>query len=119
MQFFLLIMLYIVLNSTGQLLIKMGALQLAHSQAFFELLKNYKLISGVFLFGLSFLTWIIILTKNDLSYAFPFAVGLGYASIIALSVLVLKESVSLIQWLGILLVGIGIIIMSSQNANPS
>ena len=115
MQFFLLIALYIVLNSSGQLLIKMGALQLTHNHAFFELIKNYKLITGIFLFGLSFLTWIVILTKNDLSYAFPFAVGLGYASVIVLSVLVLKEPVSLIQWSGILLVGIGIIIMSLQN----
>jgi len=34
-------------------------------------LKELK--TGITLFGLSFLTWIYIVSKNNLSYAFPFA----------------------------------------------
>lgn len=114
MRFFILIGLYVVLNSLGQLLIKAGSLELNQTQNLFSILANTKLLAGIGLFGFSFLTWIYILTKSNLSYAFPFAVGLGYVAIIALSVLVLKEPISMTQRFGITLVGLGVIFMSWQ-----
>ena len=115
MQFFMLIGLYVILNSSGQLLIKLGTQEIGQLEnaAFLELL-NFKLLTGISLFGLSFLTWIFILSKSNLSYAFPFAVGLGYITVIALAMLILKETPSYIQLSGMSLVGIGIILMSWQ-----
>jgi multidrug transporter EmrE-like cation transporter len=98
----------------GQLLIKAGSLELNQTQNLLSILTNIKLLAGIGLFGFSFLTWIYILTKSNLSYAFPFAVGLGYVAIIALSVLVLKEPIAMTQRFGILFVGVGVILMSLQ-----
>ena len=111
MKFFILIGVYVILNSCGQLLIKMGTLELPPITGIMDLL-NLKLISGIGLFGMSFITWIYILSKNNLSYAFPFAVGLGYMMVIFLSIFVLKEAATYLQLIGISLVWIGIILMS-------
>ncbi|MDM8557868.1 hypothetical protein [Candidatus Parabeggiatoa sp. HSG14] len=109
MKFFILIGVYVLLNSFGQLLIKMGTME--DINGFYDLL-NIKLISGITLFGMSFLTWIYIVSKNNLSYAFPFAVGLGYMGVIFLSILVLKETATFWQFVGMSLIWAGIILMS-------
>ncbi|RKZ89711.1 MAG: hypothetical protein DRR19_11245 [Candidatus Parabeggiatoa sp. nov. 1] len=115
MNFFMLIGIYVVLNSCGQLLIKMGTLEMNGVASVYDLL-NFKLIVGIGLFGMSFLTWIYIVSKNNLSYAFPFAMGLGYVAVILLSLLVLKEKATYLQMTGMSLVWMGIILMSLHNA---
>ncbi len=115
MKFFILIVIYVVLNSTAQILIKLGTLEMPEVNGIYDLL-NFKLVTGVGLFGMSFITWIYILSKNNLSYAFPFAVGLGYMTVIFLSIFVLKEAVTNLQLTGISLVWIGIILMSLHSA---
>lgn len=113
MKFLVLIGIYVGLNSIGQLLIKMGTIEIGEITGV-EKLINVKLLSGIFLFGLSFLTWIYILFKANLSYAFPFAVGLGYVAVIGLSILVLRESATILQAAGMVLVGVGVFLMSIQ-----
>jgi drug/metabolite transporter (DMT)-like permease len=117
MRFFILIGIYVLLNSFGQLLIKLGTQEIGSFEvAGLEGLLNLKLITGIGLFGMSFLTWIYILSKSNLSYAFPFAVGLGYVTVILLAVLFLKEMPSYVQMTGMTLVGVGIMLMSWQGA---
>ncbi|MBE9562588.1 MAG: transporter [Proteobacteria bacterium] len=113
MKLIVLIAIYVILNSCGQLLIKMGTLELPEVTGIYDLF-NLKLIAGIGLFGMSFLTWIYILSKNNLSYAFPFAVGLGYMAVIFLSIFVLKETSTYLQLTGIGFVWMGIILMSVQ-----
>jgi multidrug transporter EmrE-like cation transporter len=113
MKFFILIGVYVLLNSFGQLLIKMGTLEMKEVASLYDLF-NLKLISGIGLFGISFLTWIFIVSKNNLSYAFPFAVGLGYIGVILLSILVLKETATFLQFVGMSFIWLGIILMSLQ-----
>jgi drug/metabolite transporter (DMT)-like permease len=111
MKFILMISIYVILNSFGQILIKMGTMEIKNPVSMCDVI-NVKLIFGVFLFGLSFLTWIFILTKFNLSYAFPFAVGFGYAMVIVLSIFILKEVPTFLQIAGMSFVGIGLILMS-------
>ncbi len=116
MTFILSIGVYVVLNACGQLLIKMGTLEMKQVKSLQDLL-NFKLLSGIGLFGLSFLTWIYIVSRNNLSYAFPFAVGLGYIGIVLLSMFVLKETATLWQFIGMALIWIGIILMLLSKVN--
>ncbi|MFD0676224.1 MULTISPECIES: DMT family transporter [unclassified Paenibacillus] len=76
------------------------------------LLVNYKLIIGTILYITSFLSWFVILSRNELSFIYPIIVGLGYICIILLSILFLKESITLYKMLGITLILIGVIIIS-------
>jgi len=116
MNFFVLIGIYVVLNAFGQLFIKIGSYDLKTATSLWDILTNFTLMGGIVLFGMSFLTWIYILTKSNLSYAFPFAVGLGYVAVIMLAVFVLKEVPNTLQIAGMVLVGIGVMLMSMQHA---
>lgn len=112
MRFALLIALYVALNSAAQLFLKQGASAVAGSATLFGLPLNTKLIVGIGLFGLSFLVWIFILAKENLSYAFPFAAGLGYSAVVLLAVMYLGESVSHWQLAGIGLVLLGLVLIA-------
>lgn len=116
MTFILSIGVYVVLNAFGQLLIKMGTLEMKEVRGLHDLL-NYKLLAGVGLFGLSFVTWIFIVSRNKLSYAFPLAVGLGYIGVILLAIFVLKETATFWQFVGMALIWIGIVLMMLNKVN--
>ncbi|MEA2517758.1 MAG: hypothetical protein QOG16_1596 [Actinomycetota bacterium] len=62
---------------------------------------------GLFLFGVSAVFWLVVLSHVPLSVAYP-VVGLSYVLIVGLSRLVLHESVPTMRWLGVLVVAIGI-----------
>ena len=113
MRFAILIGLYVILNSVAQLLLKQGA-SAGGGMVVAGLPINARLVFGVILFGLSFLVWIFILAKENLSFAFPFAVGLGYSTVAALSVFVLKEPLSGSQMTGISLVLVGLILVAHR-----
>jgi multidrug transporter EmrE-like cation transporter len=112
MRFAVLIMLYVVLNSLAQLLLKQGASQTANGLSLAGLPVNARLLAGVVLFGSSFLVWMFILARENLSFAFPFAVGLGYSAVVLLSIFVLGETVSILQMTGIGLVLVGLILVA-------
>ena len=101
--------LYVILSSVGQIFLKTGAgeIQKDSLSTFF----NIKLMSGIFIFGMSFLTWIYILTKANLSYAYPYAVGLSYILVILISALILKEHITQRQLGGIAIVGVGLVLI--------
>ena len=111
MRFAILIALYVALNSLAQLLLKQGASAIA-GPTLAGIPVNARLLGGVVLFGLSFLVWIYILSRQNLSYAFPFAVGLGYSTVVVLSVWVLREAVAPLQWLGIGVVLVGLLLIA-------
>lgn len=62
---------------------------------------------GLFLFGVSAVFWLVVLSHVPLSVAYP-VVGLSYVLIVGLSRFVLHESVPTMRWLGVLVVAIGI-----------
>ncbi|NWG04945.1 MAG: EamA family transporter [Syntrophaceae bacterium] len=69
-------------------------------------------IVGLLLYILSFLAWLILLSKKQLTTIFPLLAGLSYASIIIASVLFLKEEIDLFKIIGIVLIGVGILFVT-------
>jgi len=112
MRFTVLILLYVVLNSVAQLLLKQGASATAGSLNIAGLPLNGRLVGGIFLFGMSFVVWMYILARENLSFAFPFAVGLGYSAVVFLSIMVLGETISAWQLTGIGLVLVGLLLIA-------
>jgi small multidrug resistance pump len=112
-----LILLYLSLSATGLLLIKMGFNQFHFETYHFEEYRRFvkyachhpEFIFGLLLYIFSFLSWLILLSKKQLTYIFPIVTGLGYASIIIASVLFLREDIDLFKVIGIILIGIGIL----------
>lgn len=65
---------------------------------------------GLFLFGISALFWLVVLSRVPLSVAYPF-VGMSYVLVVLLSRFVLHENVPPLRWLGVFVVAAGIVII--------
>lgn len=72
--------------------------------------REPRLWAGLFLFGISSLFWLVVLSRVPLSVAYPF-VGFSYVVVVAYSKVVLHEHVPAIRWLGVLVVAAGIAII--------
>jgi multidrug transporter EmrE-like cation transporter len=111
--------LYLFLNILGLILLKSGFNEMALSSiAIYDLkrflqatFQNPRFVFGSILYGLSFLSWLIILSKYQLTYAYPLVVGLSYVGIIVASFIYLHEEIELFKFIGILFIGIGILIL--------
>lgn len=65
------------------------------------------IILGLGLYAFSAVLWVILLSKLDLSVAYP-ALSIGYILILLVSMLFLGEQVSLVRFAGVFLVMLGI-----------
>lgn len=108
----------VFLGAAGQLLVKIGAKHLeldfssAHLlQSLLAIVKSVPVMTGMALYGLSFILWVKVLSKVELSYAYPF-VSLGYIVILCFSYFVFKENISLFRAIGTLLIMVGVVFVA-------
>src|SRR5690348_11182594 len=110
----LLFLLYTVANVTGLVMMKSGmpAAQ-AHWQAG-TLLAGPTLIVGIgsLLYIASFLLWLVILARNELSVAYPVAVGLTLVFSTASAKILLGEALSPLRGVGVLVIFFGIFLVA-------
>jgi multidrug transporter EmrE-like cation transporter len=69
--------------------------------------KEPRLWLGLTLFGISAVFWLVVLSRVDLSVAYPL-VGLSYIVVVLFSKLFLQEQVTALRWLGVLVIALGI-----------
>jgi drug/metabolite transporter (DMT)-like permease len=67
--------------------------------------------AGLFLFGLSALVWLAVLSRTSLSFAYPFA-ALTYVLILLFDHFVLDENVPALRWGGVAFIAMGIFLIS-------
>ena len=72
-----------------------------------SLIKNYHLFGGVGLYAIGTILFIPALKGGDLSILYPF-VALGYIWVSLLSVKFLGEKMSLLKWMGIGMIIVGV-----------
>jgi multidrug transporter EmrE-like cation transporter len=72
--------------------------------------KQPRLWVGLFLFGVSAIFWLVVLTRLPLSVAYPF-VGVTYIIVVVWSRFVLDEAVPPLRWLGVVMVALGIAVV--------
>jgi multidrug transporter EmrE-like cation transporter len=109
-QAVLLFSLYTAASVGGLVLMKYGLMQsrsLAHARAIFTPQMIFVVIGGA-LYVVSFLTWLAILSRYELSLAYPVAIGVTLAFTTIASFLVFAESLSLLRIAGILVIFLGI-----------
>lgn len=107
---------YLIGSTTGLMLFKMSVtgMEFQSISSYAKLLLNYKFVLGFLLYATSFLTWIVILSRKDLSYIYPIVIGLSYVLVMVLAVIVLKENFTMGKFAGALLIGLGILVMVVQ-----
>ena len=118
------IILYLVLTVSGLVLLKSGLAQtqllgltgLIKSLLNLKfLLSHLKFVLGILCYGLSFITWMFLLSKKDLSNIYPLTVGIVYALIMAASVVFFHEQFTLYKIIGVVLIGLGILFLLKQD----
>ncbi|OAA94422.1 SMR family transporter [Clostridium coskatii] len=113
-----LILISVFLGAIGQVLVKYGAVNLNLNftikyliPSILSILKNSPVMLGIISYGLSFLLWIKVLSKVELSYAYPM-VSLGYIITMVFSYFIFKENISFIRILGVAFIMLGVILVS-------
>jgi len=120
MQNFLLILANIVLAVSGQLFIKQGMNKVGSfsgaplSQFFIKAFSSPLVIIGLVLYVISAAIWVMVLSKVDLSFAYPM-LSLGYVLILIFSAIYLGETISILRIVGVLLIIAGIIFIYRTN----
>jgi multidrug transporter EmrE-like cation transporter len=116
----ILILVSISLAVTGQFLLKSGMNQVGRigsgDFAYYRmmLLKTALhpyVITGLLLYVLSTVSWLIVLSRVNLSFAYPFA-GLGYIITILVSWRLLNEPVGMMRIIGGALIFLGVVFIS-------
>jgi len=109
MNIYIVLVLTILLNSVANILIKVA---MSHSDKTKGLIGQYAFnpyfIGGVVAFALALITYSYVLLKMKLSVAYPVIVSSCFLIVLVSSWFYLKESISLIQLVGVLLIASGI-----------
>lgn len=116
---FLVLIIPILTASAAQICFKkgisdLGSLDFSFSNLFYLIIRIFQsgwLIGGVLLFGISFLFYLINLSKFQLNIVYPILVSVGMILIIIASKFLFKESLSSSQILGIIIIMIGIFLL--------
>ena len=107
---FVLIFIPIILAAVGQLILKIGMNKLGE----FNLIKTFlspTVILGLFFYGASLILWLMVLSKEKLSFVYPL-VAFSYVVTVLMSKLILKEPVPSLRWVGLGAIIIGILIIA-------
>ncbi|MGE5551604.1 MAG: EamA family transporter [Bacteroidota bacterium] len=121
-----LILTSVSLGVCGQLAIKLGINRAGDLQAlmghslwrFVSAVAGSPLImSGLVLYGISTIFWFLVLSRVDLSLAYPM-LSLGYIGILFVSSVFLGEKVTLLRWSGTVLIVLGVVLTASTAKTP-
>jgi len=107
------VLISVVLGAFGQLFMKMGLKEnpiefkdLLSLKLFNVIFQKYVFI-GVVLYLLAVLLWFVVLSKAELSFAYPL-ISLAYVITAFLAIYFFGEQVTLVRWLGIVLILAGV-----------
>lgn len=114
-----LILISVTLGVVGQLSMKSGMKsvgkielsQMLFTSKLFQVILNPLVIFGMILYMSAAIVWLVVLSKAELSYAYPmFALGYVITSVIAW--LLFKENMTLFRFFGILMIMSGVYLIA-------
>lgn len=111
------IVLSVLLNACAQLLLSVGLkgkVMFDSEQplkSVVDLALNPGVVLALLVYGLSIILWMWVLSKTDVSLAYPF-LGLGFAFVAVISFFFLGEPLGVQKSIGIVTVALGIILLA-------
>ncbi len=111
---YILMAIYFLLTSGGLILMKLGAskVKLNVTSSVFGIVLSWQYLLGILCYLGSFLLFSYLLTKTKLTYIYPLSASICYILVIILSCVFLKEQLTLIKIIGIIITLVGVIIMN-------
>lgn len=115
----ILLMIGVLMTATAHLLlrggmIKFGSLFVERDKFIFDFIRlatNLQIILGLILFAAGFFIWLKILSLFEVSKAYPIMVSATISLVLIGSSLILKENVSFLRVLGVIVVILGIFLI--------
>ena len=74
-------------------------------------ISNIYILSGIFSYALSLILWMIVLSKVNVSLAYPFS-SIGFIITTFLAYLIFKEPLTVQKILGISIICLGVVILT-------
>ncbi len=107
----------IVCNASANILMKLGAQRLGGITMNFSGLRafffNPFIWAGLISFGLALVFYTYVLTKMNLSIAYPLMTALGFLIVVTFSAVYLQENIQIPQIIGLVLVVSGLYLIAS------
>lgn len=116
MNILIYIIAYLFFSTFGLMLLKssMSGVDVSSISEYIKLFCNFRFLVGFCFYVISFLVWLVLLSKKELSFIYPVVIGLSYVSIMVMASLILKESFTVAKLMGVIVVGIGVILIFVQ-----
>lgn len=113
------LILYLILTVSGLVLFKVGGNTNTLSITMNQVNFNFSVISllGILCYGFSFLLWLTIIKDNNLSFIFPIANGLVTIMTILAGVIILNETITFMQIVGVLCIITGVVFVNLFSAS--
>jgi multidrug transporter EmrE-like cation transporter len=116
---FLLILVGVLLNAVAQLLLKAGMNQIGHFQFSFaniipislKVMVNFPIIGGLLAYVFSVVVWLLVLSRVQVSYAYPM-LSIGYVVNAVAAYYLLGEDFSFTRMMGIFVIILGVYLVS-------
>jgi len=108
----------VALNVCGHVFLKVGMNQVGGfdqkpvMQFALSAISNPFVLLGLAGYVTSVAGYIAVLSKTELSIAYPILMSTGYALVVLVSFLWLKEPFNLLKWVGIMLIFVGVVMVS-------
>lgn len=121
MTLIMLMIFVVALNVCGHVFLKIGMNQVGdpgqRSLIEFALssISNRFVLIGLAGYVSSVGGYIIVLSKTNLSVAYPILMSTGYALVVMTSFIFLKEPFGTLKWLGLVLIMLGVILISMKS----
>ncbi len=106
------VILYMILAVSGMLLVKQGTLSAGIVSGKFNLNISFISLVGILFYGCSFMLYMVILQKFDLTDIIPITTGVIYILTFIAGIVFFKETVSIKQLIAATVILVGIIMMT-------
>ena len=107
--------LFVLVTSTALVLLKLGTKSGApihFAESKLQLNINPVVIAGIFLYGISFLLYMYLISKYDLGYIIPLTTAFVYIIIFTASYFVFHEVFTALKVIGISLIVVGLVFLN-------
>ncbi len=110
-----LILLSVALGVTGQIFLKQGVSAdgpiTGFNRALLVTFFRPLVLLGLFSYGLSSIAWLVVLSRTELSFAYPM-IALGYVLVFFLSWWFFQEQVTWVRIVGLFLICFGVVLVA-------
>ena len=122
MKSIIMVLVPVLMGVVGQLFLKQGMLQIGKFAIapavllpiFLKVATNLSVLTGLFLYGLSAVLWLVVLSRMALSIAYPL-LSIGYIVVLFASWFFFKENIPAIRWIGVLVICFGVYLISRSS----